>query len=367
MYIILTMVVILSNIYLYFKIKNLISLILNKKINNFIKNCIIILIISLIIIMFLSFSINVSIIKIISNYYLGFMLYFTLIFIMMDIIKLFMKLFKFVISRKFDLYLNIVFIVILSLVLIVGIYNDNTINVVNYDINISKDRSLGNNLKIALVSDLHIGYNFSCDYYQKMVNIINSKNPDLILIVGDIFDNPKDELKNINDYINIMKKLNSKYGTFATLGNHDVISNINMVKEYIKSMNITLLQDENVIVNEDVNLIGINTNHITKLNSYSDILSNVDLNKPSIVMVHEPINIEELMNNNIDLIVSGHTHNGQTFPLNLVVNEIYYNAYGIKNKNNTTSIVTSGVGLWGPKIRIGTKSEIVFINMNFAK
>ena len=91
----------------------------------------------------------------------------------------------------------------------------------------------------------------------------------------------------------------------------------------------------------------------------------MDKKKPIIVIDHQPKELDELSKNGIDLDLSGHTHDGQIFPLNLLVKIAYKNSYGLKKIGNMTSVVTSGVGLYGPNIRVLTKAEITSIKVNF--
>lgn len=93
------------------------------------------------------------------------------------------------------------------------------------------------------------------------------------------------------------------------------------------------------------------------------LIKDLDQSKSLIVIDHEPNGLLEMRDNNIDLVLSGHTHNGQLFPLNLFVGLFNENSYGVKKLNNTYDLVTSGIGVWGPKMRTFTSSEIVIINL----
>jgi len=95
-------------------------------------------------------------------------------------------------------------------------------------------------------------------------------------------------------------------------------------------------------------------------------MKDIDLQYPVILLDHQPLNLGESEKYGADLQLSGHTHNGQIWPLNHVTRWIYELSYGYLKKGNTHFIVSSGFGLWGPRIRSGSRSEVLLININFA-
>lgn len=103
-----------------------------------------------------------------------------------------------------------------------------------------------------------------------------------------------------------------------------------------------------------------NEDYSAKLNY---VLKDTDKSKPIILLDHNPINVDLVIDRNVDLLVSGHTHKGQFFPGNLVTDMLYKIDYGFEKYNNTNVVVSSGYGTWGPPIRVCTKSEIVEINL----
>jgi predicted MPP superfamily phosphohydrolase len=94
-------------------------------------------------------------------------------------------------------------------------------------------------------------------------------------------------------------------------------------------------------------------------------MKQVDKDKPVILLDHQPVNLGEAEKEGVDLQLSGHTHNGQLWPLNYVTGLIYEVSYGYKRKGNTQFIVSSGFGIWGPRIRLGSRSEVLLINVTF--
>ena len=180
--------------------------------------------------------------------------------------------------------------------------------------------------------------------------------------------------------------IKTTYGTYACYGNHDVDQRvlggfpINKKKKalrdprldkMLKDGKVKVLMDETIYVNHDFYLIGRLDASETgvsnlKSNTITEISKTLDPTKPILVMEHQPKDLSEESNAGVDLSLAGHTHKGQIFPGNLIVKLFWKNSYGKYQKNNLTSIVTSGIGTWGPNMRIGTDSEIAIINISFS-
>lgn len=319
----------------------------------------------------ISFIYQNRFLKILSNYWFGIMIYLLMFTILMDIYIL-------IRGREYRdknyFRINSIFYGLCLVLLIYGFINANIIRTKYYDIKINKNI---NDLKIALISDIHLGYNTNISYIEKMVEKIDRENPDIIIIAGDIFDNDYNSIKNPELYIKAFNKLRSTYGTYAAFGNHDTEEKIlggftfegersySNFENFLEKSNIKLLSDESILIN-DFYLIGRKDGHkpfdYHRMNIES-LIKDLDQSKPLIVIDHEPNGLLEMRDNNIDLVLSGHTHNGQLFPLNLFVGLFNENSYGVKKLNNTYDLVTSGIGVWGPKMRTFTSSEIVIINL----
>ena len=274
-----------------------------------------------------------------------------------------------------------------AFMMIYGINNAHDLRVTNYEI-VSEKKSKLDELNIVLISDLHIGYNDGLKEMQDMVDTINNQNPDIVICAGDIFDNEYEAIENPEEMVKILSGINAKYGKYATYGNHDIQEKIllgftfgNSKKEpvadermvqFIKDSGFIELYDSYVMV-EDIYIYGrpdshrINFGNKTRLPA-SDIAKNLDKNKYIICVDHEPGELEQLANAGVDLDLSGHTHNGQFWPGTISIKWFWKNAYGLKLINNKmTSIVTSGVGLFGFDIRTGCIPEIVNIKLKFKK
>ena len=323
----------------------------------------------------------------IGNYHLGVLLYIVIIVLILDIIRLILYKTKIIERGKnkklFIITGSICIIIILSLS-IYGVINARIIQTTKYEITIPKTVEKMKELNVVMVSDLHMGSNIGYFQINNMVEKINEQNPDLVVIAGDIFNNDYSLLDDPPKLIKTLKNIKSKYGVYAVYGNHDVeekllagftfghkksVANKKMSK-FLKEANINILQDELVLIDNSIYLFGrvdyykLGEN-ITKRKTPNEITQNLDQEKPIIVIDHEPRELEKLSKAGVDLDLSGHTHNGQLFPGNIYVKFAWENPYGYLKKNNMHSIVSSGVGLYGPNMRVFTKSEIASIKIKF--
>lgn len=218
-------------------------------------------------------------------------------------------------------------------------------------------------LNIIAVSDLHLGTQINKKKLQQYVAAINQQNPDIILMAGDITDNSIRPLidQNMGEELSQLK---AKYGVFAINGNHEFYSETpNATQELLEKSGITVLRDSVALVDNSFYIVGRDDRTNPGRKSLNALTATLDANKTMLLLDHQPYVLDEAMNNNIDLQISGHTHNGQFFPINIIVKSMYELAHGYLQKGNTHYYVSSGLGIWGPLYRIGTQSEIVKINM----
>lgn len=214
-------------------------------------------------------------------------------------------------------------------------------------------------------ADTHFGLLSGKDHAERFVKEINALHPDLVLLPGDIFD---DDIQPFLDQKidQILRKLEAPYGVYASLGNHD--KHDGMMQELIDALEgsgIHVLYDDAVNIEDQLTIIGRKDKTDTNRLSLNALMNDVDLTKPTILLDHQPYELDIAEQEGIDLMVSGHTHGGQVFPGNLITNAMYENDWGHLQKEQMHSIVTSGFGFWGPPIRIGTRSEIVNIQVKF--
>lgn len=329
--------------------------------------------------------------KLIGNYWLGVFLYIVLTVLIADAIRLVIKKTKkipeqYIKAKRTFVIAGAICIFIIGGISIYGAINARIIHTTKYEITVNKKVKNIKDLKIALVADLHMGYNIGTHHIKKMVKKINEQNPDIVVIAGDIFDNEYESLDNPEQIIKTLRQLKSTYGTYAVYGNHDISekilagftfskkgdkkeSDIRM-DELLEDANITLLRDEEVLIDDSFYLYGRPDYRrpgrgITVRKTPQEITENLDQKKPIIVIDHEPNELQELADAGVDIDLSGHTHDGQLFPANLTNALMWENPYGYLQKDDMHSIVTSGVGLFGPNMRVGTIAEVVIVDVKF--
>ena len=227
------------------------------------------------------------------------------------------------------------------------------------EINLKTDKHLERPLKIVMLSDLHAGFHNRRAEVGRWVNLINAENPDLILIAGDIIDGNVRPLlaQGTNEELT---RFNAP--TFACLGNHEYITGIDKSIELIKKTGIGLLRDS-VITVDGVTIVGRDDRSNRNRQSVGQLLQDVNRDNYIILLDHQPFNLEESEQNGVDLQLSGHTHQGQVWPLNWVTRKMYECDHGEYKRGKTDYYVSSGIGIWGGKFRIGTDSEYAVITV----
>lgn len=264
----------------------------------------------------------------------------------------------------------IVFLTVLT-TLILGRVNAKDIKLNSYEVTINKKSEISE-LKIALISDIHLNYINNYDHISKVVNKINSINPDIVCFSGDIFDGDYYSVENPENMQKLLRSIKSKYGIYACVGNHDAGKTYNEMIEFLEKSSVHVLYDN--YTNIDNKFIIGGRKDSSPIGEQGDVrlqLPDLDVqykNLPVIVLDHQPSNIKEY-NSDIDLVLCGHTHRGQIFPANYITNAIFDVDYGYyrKDQSNPHVIVSSGVGTWGPPFRIGTDNEVVNVNLLFNK
>jgi predicted MPP superfamily phosphohydrolase len=237
------------------------------------------------------------------------------------------------------------------------------------ELKVNKPGGKTKELHIAAISDVHLGTTMEKRHMRIIVEKINSMNPDIILLPGDIIDEDIAPVlqTNVGD---ILRQFKAKHGVFAVTGNHEYIGGVQKAKKYLADHNIRLLNDSALLVDESFYLVGreditIKTFINKNRKPLKKILEDVDRSKPLIMMDHQPFKLNQAEENGIDLQLSGHTHNGQLWPFNYITNAIFEVSWGYKKKGETHYYVSSGVGGWGPPIRTVNRPEILSIKLIF--
>ena len=255
-------------------------------------------------------------------------------------------------------YAGLVFLLI-SIICICGFRTVKNPQITDLDISINKEVD---DLKIIAAGDIHLGYIIRTKHLEEWVEMINDEDPDLVLLVGDIFDRFVD-FNDIQSIQNILKKLKSRYGVYAVPGNHEYYVGIDNSIKYLQRSGITVLRDSAITVDNRFIIIGRDDVYNRKRRPLDSIIATVDSSIPVILMDHSP-NINGSVKFGVDVHLSGHLHNGQIFPFNIILKKMWGFIYGYRKVEDTHFYVTSGLGITYLPIRFGTKSEIVRIKLH---
>ena len=246
---------------------------------------------------------------------------------------------------------------IIVLLLMIGIFTYGNIhyyNKVKVPIALKSPKKLKQPVKMVMMSDLHLGYHNTRADLAKWVDMINDENLDYVLIAGDIVDFSIVPLLRA-DMAAEFRRLHIP--VYACLGNHDYYAGEPNSEKFYHAAGIKLLRDTSVDLGNGIVLIGRDDRTNKRRKSLAKLMKDVDASKYTILLDHQPFHLEEAERGGIDFQFSGHTHNGQVWPINWIVRSMYENSYGSLMKGRTFYYVSSGLGIWGGKFRIGTQSE----------
>ena len=218
--------------------------------------------------------------------------------------------------------------------------------------------------KAVFMSDIHLNSIRADKFAKRITDISNSLTPDIIFIGGDLYDgtpNPKPLIIG-----KPLENLSSKLGTYFILGNHEEFHNPDIFLAAVKNLGMKVLRDEMGEV-DGVQIIGVDYLSTVNKKNFQRILEDIriDKNKPSILLKHEPKDLSISKQAGISFQLSGHTHDGQQWPFNYLTDIVYKGfGYGLKHYHGMPIFVSSGVGGWGPPLRVGSDYEIVCITFN---
>lgn len=310
----------------------------------------------------------------IGSFWLGAMVYFFLILLVIDILRLINSIIPFFplfFSAGYEAALRTAIVIcgFVVLLVIAGFVNALKPRVKTLDLVIHKNVNPTKLLNIVIASDIHLGTLVCKSRLERIVNKINSLNPDLVLLPGDVVDEDLGPVirENLGE---TLRKIKSKYGIIAVTGNHEYIGGVEKACRYLTDHGITVLRDSSMTVDNAITIVGREDASIKQFahrrrKSLEELMANVDTSRPVILMDHQPFGLQEAEGNGIDLQLSGHTHHGQLWPFNFITKKVYELSWGYRKKGDTHFYVSSGVGTWGPPIRTGNRPEIVNIRLRF--
>ena len=311
----------------------------------------------------------------IGSFWLAAMVYFFVIVVFIDLVRLANHIVPFYpgfITANYQcvkIYLMAGVVLIISVAIIAGHLNAVTPKVKNLDIAIEKKRGAFTGLTIAAASDIHLGTIISKARLEHIIETINGLNPDIVLLPGDVIDEDLGPVIS-NNLGELLRKIKSKYGVYAITGNHEYIGGVEAACKYLTEHGITMLRDRSVMIENSLYLVGredLSSRGFAgiKRKELKEIMADVDTALPIILMDHQPYKLNEAVENNVDLQLSGHTHHGQMWPFNYLTQSIYELSWGYLRKGKTQFYVSCGAGTWGPPVRIGNTPEILNIRLTF--
>lgn len=220
-------------------------------------------------------------------------------------------------------------------------------------------------LNIVHLSDIHLGTMTSAKWLKRVIEQVNSLDADLVVITGDLVE---DSFAVVEEFVPLLGSLRAKHGVFAVSGNHEFYQGIEHFHKFCQAAGITVVDGEFIQVTDGVNLVGLDGQVTTAGKGFDaqlgQLLSAAQPGDYNVLLIHHPVGFGKAAKLGVDLQLSGHTHRGQILPFNLFVPLVYRYAYGLHALGDSHIYTSSGTGTWGPPLRLGSKSEIVRIEVS---
>ncbi|HOB83402.1 MAG TPA: metallophosphoesterase [Bacteroidales bacterium] len=313
-----------------------------------------------------------DILNIAGGFWLAFLVYGFIFFLLSDVIIIVLRIAGQAGPENIPVYRKWAFIITVSLsaLLITGGFINAVIPVVRkYDIRIDKQTDNAGSLRIAAVSDIHLGSIIRKRSIKKLSRMLEDMKPDAVFLLGDIIDGELGPVLR-GDLLQYFTGPHTKDGLYAITGNHEFIGGAQRTIPYIESKGIRVLMDEIIVLPGGIQVIGRIDRDAFRYSgkprkTIEELVRDIDHSRPLILLDHQPMELGESEKYGVDLQLSGHTHNGQLWPLNYIINKIFEVGYGYRKKGNTHIIVSSGYGLWGPRVRTRSRPEVLQIDIEF--
>ncbi len=309
------------------------------------------------------------------SFWLGAMLYFTLILVIIDLVRITNLALPVIPSTWFNNIEHtklVLFGTITSavFVIIVGAHINTWFPKINkVDISLNGEKSEMSSVRAVLVSDIHLGSLTPKNRISRMVSRINSLEPDIILLAGDILDEDVGPVIH-RDLGSAIKNLSAPLGVYGVTGNHEYIGGVHKAADYLTTHGIHLIRDSVIKINNSFYLAGREDLNIDRFSgrtrkSVEELLKDTSGVLPVILLDHQPFSLEKAAAAGADLQLSGHTHHGQLWPFNFITRAVYQISRGFGEVDGMKVYVSNGIGTWGPPLRLGNRPEIVLLNISF--
>ena len=279
------------------------------------------------------------------------MMYLVILFLVLDLGRLVRLVPKSLLYDNWQMALGI-FVFIFGIFLYGNLHYKNKVRVA---LELKSSKPLPRDYKVVMASDLHLGYHNPRKELARWVDLINAEEPDFILIAGDIIDGsmrPLKEEKMAEEFHRL------KAPVYACLGNHEHYAGDSDARQFYKDAGIHLLIDDAVVIDSALTVIGRDDVTNRRRKTVEDLVVPYK-GLYTIVLNHQPYSLERAEKAGVDFQLSGHTHRGQVWPISWITDHVYECSWGSYQRGNTQFYITSGIGLWGGKFRIGTQSEYV--------
>ena len=229
-------------------------------------------------------------------------------------------------------------------------------------VEIDLEADIARPLKIVAASDLHLGFGIGRRELARWVDMINSEKPDAVLFVGDIIDTSTRPLWQC-DMAAELRRIDAPYGVFAVPGNHEYISGLDESMRFLEQADVRVLRDSVAVLTDGLCIVGRDDDTNRNRKSIAQLTSKLFGNQATIVLDHQPHRLEEAADAGIDLQISGHTHRGQIWPATWITDAVFERSHGHLQKGGTRYYISTGLGIWGGKFRIGSHSEYIVVNV----
>ncbi len=305
----------------------------------------------------------------VSGYLLPFYLYLFLSVFLFDVFLLLNLIIRILPSEKrkhlnFRKYTLTALICISAIVVTGGAINFNTIRISDYHIEIPVRSSGISKLRIAFAADFHIDSDTPVRFVKKFVSKVEGFSPDIVLFGGDIVEGHDGEKMEVHE--KLLDQINARYGVYGVSGNHEYYRGQDRGSFFDKA-GIEILSDTVIVIDNAFNLAGRLDSHYLYRKSAAALLQHAIDSLPVILLDHRPTELTEASRTSADIQLSGHTHDGQMFPINLITRKVYLLSKGYRMIGNTHFFVTSGIRQWRFPVRTTGKSELMIIDITFTK
>ena len=284
------------------------------------------------------------------------MLYLVIIFLVLDLGRLVHLVPRSLLFNNWQMAVGIV--VLLFVVFLYG--NIHYYNKVRVPLELTSSKPLPKDYKVVMVSDLHLGYHNPRKELARWVDMMNAEKPDFILIAGDLIDGsirPLSEERMSEEFHRLTAPV------YACLGNHEHFGGDANARQFYKDAGIHLLIDEAAVIDSAIVVIGRDDRMNRHRKSVEELVKSWNV-EYTIVLDHQPYDLDKAEAAGVDFQLSGHTHRGQVWPISWITDAIYECSWGSHQRGNTHFYISSGLGLWGGKFRIGTQSEYVVATLS---